>query len=79
MRAGLAAPDAADNGKAERFIQTMLQDWAYTVPYGSSDSRNRQLPRWLQHYNQLARTALSAASTHLQAHAIGEQPPWITH
>ena len=41
------------NGKAERFIQTMLQDWAYAVPYGSSDSRNRQLPRWLNHYNQL--------------------------
>ena len=31
----------------------MLQDWAYAVPYGSSDSRNRQLPRWLKHYNQL--------------------------
>ena len=41
------------NGKAERFIKTMLQDWAYAVPYGSSDSRNRQLPRWLNHYNQL--------------------------
>ena len=41
------------NGKAERFIKTMLQDWAYAVPYGSSDSRNRQLPRWLKHYNQL--------------------------
>jgi transposase InsO family protein len=40
------------NGKAERFIKTMLQDWAYAVPYGSSDSRNRQLPRWLKHYNQ---------------------------
>ena len=24
------------NGKAERFIKTMLQDWAYAVPYGSS-------------------------------------------
>ena len=29
----------------------MLQDWAYAVPYGFSDSRNRQLPRWLKHYN----------------------------
>jgi hypothetical protein len=33
-------------GKAERFIKTMLQDCAYAVPYRSSDSRNRQLPRW---------------------------------
>ena len=41
------------NGKAEPFIKTMLQDWAYAIPYGSSDSRNRQLPRWLNHYNQL--------------------------
>ena len=41
------------NGTAERFIKTMLQDWAYAVPYGFSDSRNRQLPRWLKHYNQL--------------------------
>jgi transposase InsO family protein len=39
------------NGKAERFIKTMLLDWAYAVPYRSSDSRNRQLPRWLKHYN----------------------------
>ena len=31
----------------------MLQDWADAIPYGSSDSRNRQLPRWLKHYNQL--------------------------
>ena len=56
------------NGKPERFIKTMLQDWAYAVPYRSSDSRNRQLPRWLMHYNQLrphsAIGGLSPASRH---------------
>jgi transposase InsO family protein len=39
------------NGKAERFIKTMLEDWAYAVPYRSSLNRRRQLPLWLRHYN----------------------------
>ena len=39
------------NGKAERFIKTMLEDWAYAVPYRSSSNRRRQLPVWLYHYN----------------------------
>lgn len=39
------------NGKAERFIQTMLREWAYKRPYRSSDERTVQLPRWLAHYN----------------------------
>ena len=39
------------NGKAERFIKTMLEDWAYAVPYRSSSNRRRQLPIWLRHYN----------------------------
>jgi transposase InsO family protein len=39
------------NGKAERFIRTLLEDWAYAVPYRSSASRRRQLPVWLRHYN----------------------------
>lgn len=40
------------NGKAERFIQTLLREWAYALPYRSSDSRAADLPRWLRHYNQ---------------------------
>ena len=49
------------NGKAERFIETMLQDWAYAVPYRSSGSRNRQLPNWLKHYDhQRQHTAIGA-------------------
>ena len=39
------------NGKAERFIQTMLREWAYFRPYSSSRIRTALLPRWLTHYN----------------------------
>jgi transposase InsO family protein len=40
------------NGKAERFIQTLLREWAYALPYRSSDRRAADLPRWLRHYNR---------------------------
>ena len=40
------------NGKAERFIQTLLREWAYTKPYDTSDLRNAALPAWITHYNQ---------------------------
>ena len=39
------------NGKAERFIQTMLREWAYGRLYGSSAERRLQLPSWLDRYN----------------------------
>jgi len=39
------------NGKAERFIQTLLNEWAYARPYASSPERERQLPTYLQRYN----------------------------
>jgi transposase InsO family protein len=39
------------NGKAERFIQTLLREWAYAVPYPSSWRRTRALRPWLQYYN----------------------------
>jgi transposase InsO family protein len=39
------------NGKAERFIQTSLREWAYVRPYISSQERSRALPHWLHHYN----------------------------
>jgi transposase InsO family protein len=39
------------NGKAERFIQTALREWAYARPYDHSDQRTTQLPRWLHDYN----------------------------
>jgi transposase InsO family protein len=40
------------NGKAERFIQTLLREWAYAIPFRSADSRAADLPRWLAWYNQ---------------------------
>ena len=39
------------NGKAERFIQTILREWAYARVYTSSDERTTALPCWLDHYN----------------------------
>ena len=40
------------NGKAERFIQTMLREWAYVTPYANSRIRTQALPRWVGHYNR---------------------------
>lgn len=39
------------NGKAERFIQTLLREWAYARSYPSSDQRAAAMPAWLHHYN----------------------------
>ena len=39
------------NGKAERFIQTLLNEWAYERLYGSSAERTRALPLFLDRYN----------------------------
>lgn len=40
------------NGKAERFIQTLLREWAYVRPYTHSRLRARALKPWLRYYNQ---------------------------
>jgi transposase InsO family protein len=39
------------NGKAERFIQTLLHDWAYARPYHANGDRLRALPRFVDFYN----------------------------
>jgi transposase InsO family protein len=39
------------NGKAERFIQTALREWAYAQAYQTSDRRAAELPIWLHRYN----------------------------
>ena len=39
------------NGKAERFIQTALREWAYARAYDSSTQRAAHLPQWLHQYN----------------------------
>ena len=52
------------NGKAERFIRTLLAGWAYGAIYGSSHERTRALDGWLWTYNHRRRHA-----------ALGHQPP----
>jgi len=39
------------NGKAERFIQTALREWAYARSYRNSSQHARELPRWMHYYN----------------------------
>jgi len=39
------------NGKAERFIQSALREWAYGIPYNHSRERTAMLERWIHHYN----------------------------
>jgi transposase InsO family protein len=39
------------NGKAERFIQSSLREWAYARAYANSDQRTDQLQSWMHHYN----------------------------
>jgi transposase InsO family protein/transposase len=52
------------NGKAERFIRTMLTEWAYALVYGSSDERTATLSSWLERYNTSRRHG-----------ALGHRPP----
>ena len=39
------------NGKAERFIQSALREWAYGIAYHHSSQRTAMLNRWMHHYN----------------------------
>lgn len=41
------------NGKAERFIQTSLREWAYARPYPSSVARTQAMAPWIANYNYL--------------------------
>ena len=52
------------NGKAERFIRTLLASWAYGAIYRSSKERTAALDGWLWHYNHRRRHS-----------ALGHQPP----
>jgi transposase InsO family protein len=52
------------NGKAERFIRTLLSGWAYGAIYRSSTERTAALDGWLWHYNH-----------HRKHSALGHQPP----
>jgi transposase InsO family protein len=52
------------NGKAERFIRTLINGWAYGAIYRSSNERTQALDGWLWHYNHRRRHS-----------ALGHQPP----
>jgi len=52
------------NGKAERFVQSVLREWAYGRIYANSDQRNQALPVWNHFYNW-----------HREHHGIGLKPP----
>ncbi len=52
------------NGKAERFIRTLLGGWAYGAIYGSSSERTAALDGWLWQYNHQRRHS-----------ALGHKPP----
>ncbi|WP_227298953.1 integrase core domain-containing protein, partial [Bordetella pertussis] len=39
------------NGKAERFIQSALREWAYAHTYQNSQHRADAMKSWLHHYN----------------------------
>jgi transposase InsO family protein len=52
------------NGKAERFIRTLLAGWAYGAVYASSEERTGALDGWLWYYNHRRRHT-----------ALGRQPP----
>jgi transposase InsO family protein len=52
------------NGKAERFIRTLLAGWAYGAVYRTSHERTQALDGWLWHYNHQRRHS-----------ALGHQPP----
>lgn len=54
------------NGKAERFIRTMLDGWAYGAIYGSSAERTAALEGWLWHYNHRRRHAALSRQTPAQ-------------
>jgi len=41
------------NGKAERFIQTLCREWAYSMPFHNSEKRNGWLRRYLSIYNRI--------------------------
>ncbi len=40
------------NGKAERFIQTLIRSWAYAIAYPTSEHRSQALAPWLHFYNE---------------------------
>jgi len=64
------------NGKAERFIQTSLREWAYRRPYRTSVGRTDALPAFLRHYNtERPHTALQRRPPLARFFELSEQRP----
>jgi len=64
------------NGKAERFIQTCLREWAYRRAYGTSAARAAALPGFIRHYNiERPHTALQQRSPLARLLELSEQRP----
>jgi transposase InsO family protein len=66
------------NGKAERFIRTMLAEWAYALVYGSSDERAAALSGWLKRVQHQPKTRRPRSPTAARPanRAPGEQRGW---
>lgn len=63
------------NGKAERVIQTLLRDWAYARPYGTSGVRRRALVHYLRYYNtERKHMALKRLTPLARLAQLSEQP-----
>jgi transposase InsO family protein len=62
------------NGKAERFIQTLLNEWAYARPYRSNSDRLRALPRFVDFYNhRRPHTAIGGLVPRVAVNNVPEQ------
>jgi len=61
------------NGKAERFIQTLLRGWAYHRAYPTSTQRSQRLPKFLSYYNH--RRPHASLGRHTPAARLREQRP----
>jgi transposase InsO family protein len=60
------------NGKAERFIQTALREWAYATAFETSEQRKAELPIWLHRYNWHRPHASLANKPHISRIPVNE-------
>ena len=62
---------ARDNGKAERFIQTLYKGWAYAMPFQNSQEQNAWVPRYLRICNRMTKhSTLNGRFTYQRLHEL---------
>ncbi len=61
------------NGKVERFIRTLLNEWAYAHAYPSTEARNAYLPEWLHFYNWYRQHSSLKKQATIPTRKLGEQ------